>query len=219
MHALTRFRDRADAGRQLAARLGAFAGRPDLMVLALPRGGAAVGFEVARALHAPMDVLVVRKLGVPGQEELAMGAIASGDIAVLNQEVIDELGISPEMVETVAGREALELQRREAAYRGTRPPPVLEGRTVLLVDDGIATGSTMRAAIEAVRAQSPTRIIVAAPTMSERVRQELVTEADEVATVVAADPFYAISMWYDAFPQLDDAEVRALLDRSAQAPG
>jgi putative phosphoribosyl transferase len=218
MHALTRFRDRVDAGRQLAARLKGLAGQSDLMVLALPRGGVAVGFEVARALGAPLDVLVVRKLGVPGEEELAMGAIASGGVVVLNQEVIDELGVPQDLVDAVAQHEARELQRREAAYRDARPAPKLQGRTVLLVDDGIATGSTMRAAIEAVRAQAPARVIVAAPTMSERVRQELATVADEVATVVAADPFYAISMWYDAFPQLDDAEVRALLQRSATPP-
>src|SRR5690606_29701149 len=158
------FEDRQDAGRALAERLSDYAGRPDVIVLALPRGGVPVGAEVARALGAPLDVLVVRKLGLPGQEELAMGAIASGGVRVLNEEVVSLTGVPREVIDRVAEEEGRELERREAAYRGDRPPPDVAGRTVILVDDGIATGSTLRAAVEALRKQGPARIVVAVPT-------------------------------------------------------
>ena len=208
-----RFRDRADAGRRLAARL---VGRPDLadaVVLALPRGGVPVGREIADALGADLDVMVVRKLGVPGHEELAMGAIASGGVRIMNDEVLRLLYIPQADIERVAAREQAELQRRERAYRGGRPAPSVRGRAAILVDDGVATGSTIRAAITALRHQEPSRIIVAIPVAPPDVCAALQREADEVICLLTPEPFVAISVWYDSFPQLSDDDVRALLQR------
>jgi len=208
-----RFRDRADAGQRLAARL---AGRPELadaVVLALPRGGVPVGREIADALGADLDVMVVRKLGVPGHEELAMGAIASGGVRIMNDEVLRLLYIPQADIERVAAREQAELQRRERAYRGGRPAPSVRGRAAILVDDGVATGSTIRAAITALRHQEPSRIIVAIPVAPPDVCAALQREADEVICLLTPEPFVAISVWYDSFPQLSDDDVRALLQR------
>jgi len=206
-----RFADRRDAGRQLAALLAPYAGRPGVIVLGLPRGGVPVAAEVAAALGAPLDALLVRKLGVPGHEELAMGAIASGGLRVLNRDVIDELGIPPDVVATVEARERRELVRRERAYRGDRPPPHLRDRVVIVVDDGLATGSTMRAAIEAIRREGPARLVAAAPVGAAVVRDALAAVADEVVVAATPSPFGAVGLWYAAFPPTSDDEVRALL--------
>lgn len=212
-----RFRDRADAGRRLAAKLGAYAERADVIVLALPRGGVAVGYEAARALHAPLDVLVVRKVGVPGHEELAMGAVASGRVLVVNEKVTQALGISEAVLRRAAAAERKELERRERTYRGERSPSDVRERTVLLVDDGIATGSTMRAAIRALRALHPARIVVAVPTAPPDVCDSLRADADEVVAVQTPEPFIAIGLWYHEFPQLSDDDVRRMLRDSVVA--
>ncbi|MFL5734593.1 MAG: phosphoribosyltransferase [Chloroflexia bacterium] len=209
-----KYQDRYDAGRQLAARLAAYAGRDDVIVLALPRGGVPVGYEVARALGVPLDVFLVRKLGVPGHEELAMGAIADGGTVVLNEEVVRELGIPAEVMQAVAAREVQELARRGSAYRGGRPAPDLSGRTVILVDDGLATGSTMRAAAEAVKAQQPARVVIAVPVAAARTCEELRAEVDEVVCPATPEPFYAVGLWYDDFTPTSDDEVRDLLARA-----
>ena len=209
------FRDRTDAGRQLAARLTEYADRPDVIVLALPRGGVPVGYEVARALHAPLDVFLVRKLGLPGQEELAIGAIASGGVRVLNREVVDALQIPDEVIETVTAKESRELERRERVYRGDRPLPDLRGQTVILVDDGLATGSSMRAAIAALRQQGPARIVVAVPVGAPQTCAEFEAEADETVCARTPEPFYAVGLWYDDFRQTSDEEVRELLERDS----
>jgi predicted phosphoribosyltransferase len=206
-----RFRDRVDAGRRLAARLGAYAGRPDVLVLGLPRGGVVVAGEVARALGVPLDVIVVRKLGVPGQEELAMGAIASGGIRILNRDVVQPLHITTSEIDTVAGRELDELVRRERSYRDDRPPPAIQGRTILLVDDGIATGATVYAGIAAVRQQQPARIVVAVPVAAPSTCRDLLSVADEVVCVVMPESFYAVGSWYDDFSATTDEQVRATL--------
>lgn len=209
------FRDRAEAGRALAGRLvGGFAGDPGVIVLALPRGGVPVAAEVARALGAPLDVLLVRKLGVPGREELAMGAIASGGVRVVNREVVGALRIAPEDFERVAREEAEELARREAAYRNDLPWPDLRGRAVILIDDGLATGSTMRAAVGAARSQGPRRVVVAVPTAAPSTCEELRTIADDCVCILTPEPFQAVGLWYEDFSQTTDAEVRALLDAS-----
>jgi predicted phosphoribosyltransferase len=208
-----RFRNRADAGRQLADKLAAYADRPDVLVLALPRGGVPVGYEVARALGAPLDVFLVRKLGVPGYEELAMGAVATGDVRVLNDEIVRGLGISGHQIDAVVERELPELGRRERLYRGGRPPPDVVGRTVILVDDGLATGATMRAAVEALRQQQPARIVVAVPTASPDTCEALKAEADDVVCAMTPEPFFAVGHWYDDFTQTTDEEVRELLAR------
>ena len=205
------FRDRADAGRQLAARLKPYAGTPDVMVLALPRGGVPVAYEVARALHAPMDVFIVRKLGVPGQEELAMGAVATGGVRVLNHQVVNALGIPDYVIDAVAKWETDELKRREQLYRGHRPPPNVRGKTVILVDDGLATGSTMLAAVRALREQGPARIVVAVPVASPDTCELLKTHVDEVVCAATPEPFYAVGFWYRDFAQTTDEEVRELL--------
>jgi len=210
------FRNRTDAGRQLAARLQAYANRPDVVVLALPRGGVPVAFEVARALHAPLDVFLVRKLGVPGHEELAMGAIASGGVRVLNEDVVRTLHIPEEAIDAVAAEEQQELERRESAYRGGRPPADVRGRTVILVDDGLATGSSMRAAVAALRRQEPARIVVAVPVGAVETCEDLGAEADEAVCVRTPDPFYAVGIWYGNFAQTTDEEVRDLLERAAE---
>jgi predicted phosphoribosyltransferase len=209
------YADRREAGAYLAKRLQPYRGRPDVVVLALPRGGVPVGLEVARALDAPLDIFLVRKLGVPGHSELAMGAVASGGTRVLNQEVVDALAISPAIIDTVARRAEGELARRESAYRCGRPPLDVEGRTVILVDDGLATGSTMRAAVRALRELKPARIVVAAPAGAQSSCEELEVVADEVVCATMPVPFYAVGQFYDDFRQLADEEVCGLL---AQAP-
>ncbi len=211
-----RFEDRADAGRALAARLAAYSDRADAIVLALPRGGVPVGFEVAASLRLPLDVFLVRKLGVPGHEELAMGAIASGGTRVLNDDVVTPLGIGSQTIERVTASEQQELERRDSAYRDDRPQPNVSGRTVILVDDGLATGSTMLAAIRALRTQQPSRIVVAVPTAAPTVCDEIGSEADEIICAITPKPFYAVGMWYDDFSETTDAEVRSLLHLAAQ---
>jgi putative phosphoribosyl transferase len=213
------FADRTHAGQLLARKLMHYCGRPDVIVLGLPRGGVVVAFEVAKALGAPLEVFVVRKLGVPGQEELAMGAIASGGVRVLNDDVVRFLGISPEIIDAVTEKEARELQRREALYRGERPFPELKGRTVIIVDDGLATGATMRAAVAAVRAMGPARVVVAVPTASIQACQSLAQEADEVISVITPEPFYGVGLWYAEFPQTSDEEVRRLLREARSFAG
>jgi putative phosphoribosyl transferase len=206
-----RYRDRRDAGRALAARLRGYSGREDVIVLALPRGGVPVGFEVASALRVPLDVFLVRKLGVPGHEELAFGAIASGGLLVLDRDIVRQLGIPSATIERVIAREAAELERRERAYRGNLPPPELRGRTIILVDDGLATGSTMMAAAAAVAQQQPARVIVAVPVAAADTCERLRREADEVICLLTPSPFHAVGIWYDDFRPVDDEEVRRLL--------
>jgi putative phosphoribosyl transferase len=209
------FRDRSEAGRILAGRLGTYAGRTDVIVLALPRGGVPVAFAVAQALHAPLDVFLVRKLGVPGHEELAMGAIASGGVLVLNHDVVRELGIPNHALELVAAREQQELTRRERLYRDDRPPSVVRDRTVILVDDGMATGSTMRAAVNALKQQAA-RIVVAVPVAAAPTCDEFRTEVDEVVCILTPEPFWAVGLWYEDFSPTTDDEVRDLLALAAR---
>lgn len=209
------FRDRRDAGRYLAEKLRAYADEPDVLVLALPRGGVPVAFEVARRLHAPLDLFLVRKLGVPGQEELAMGAIATGGVYVVNDEVVRALDIPDEVFEAVAVREQRELARREHAYRGARPLPEIRGRTVILVDDGLATGSSMRAAIAALRRRQPARIVVAVPVAAASTCAELAHEVDDLVCAITPEPFQAVGLWYQDFSQTTDEEIRDLLARAA----
>jgi predicted phosphoribosyltransferase len=208
------YRDRFDAGRALAARLSRYAGRNDVVVLALPRGGVPVGFEVAQALGAPLDIFLVRKLGVPGHEELAMGALASGGTRVLNAEVVRALRIPEEVIDAVAREEGRELERRERAYRGGRPPADVRGKIVILVDDGLATGSTMRAAVAALRKQQPGRVVVAVPVGAQETCEELRAEADEVVCARMPESFFAVGQWYDDFSQTTDDEVRDLLHQA-----
>jgi putative phosphoribosyl transferase len=209
------FRDRTDAGRVLAEQLAAYADRPDVIVLALPRGGVPVGYEVAQALHAPLDVFLVRKLGVPGHEELAMGAVATGGVRVLNEQVVRALRIPDQVIDAVARWELEELARRERLYRGDRPPPDVRGRTAILIDDGLATGATMLAAVRALRQQHPERIVVAVPIASRDTCELLRDEVDDVICAATPDPFYAVGLWYENFEQLTDEEVRELLARAA----
>jgi predicted phosphoribosyltransferase len=211
-----RYADRFAAGRELAGRLMKYANRPEVLVLALPRGGVPVAFEVARALHAPLDVFLVRKLGVPGHEELAMGAIASGGVRVLNEEVVRVLQIPEEEIDTVAAEEQQELERRERAYRDGRPAPDVRGRIVILIDDGLATGSTMRAAVAALRQRGPARIVVAVPVGAAETCAEFQEEADEVLCARTPEPFYAVGLWYEDFAQTTDDEVHELLQRAAE---
>ncbi len=208
------FRDRAEAGRLLAAELMRYAGVPDTVVLGLPRGGVPVAFEVAKALRAPLDVFVVRKLGVPAQPELAMGAIASGGIRVLNEEVVQRLGIPEKVIEAVAGEEERELERRESAYRGSRLKPDVRGRTVILIDDGVATGSTMRAAVRALNSQHPARLIVGVPTAAASTWRELRPEVDEFIALMTPEDFESVGQWYENFDQTGDLEVTSLLERA-----
>jgi predicted phosphoribosyltransferase len=210
------FRDRAEAGRVLATELTKYADRPGVLVLALPRGGVPVAFEVARALHAPLDVFQVRKLGVPGHEELAMGAIASGGVRVLNEDLVRALRISDEVIDAVAAKEQRELERRERAYRGDRPAPEVRGRPVILIDDGLATGSTMHAAVAALREQGPARIVVAVPVGAPQTCEEFSAEADETVCACTPEPFYAVGLWYSNFSQTTDEEVHDLLERAAE---
>jgi len=212
---LRKFRDRAEAGRKLAEKLVAYAGRHDVLVLGLPRGGVPVAFEVAQALEAPLDVFMVRKLGVPGREELAMGAIASGGVRVLDRNVIEALKPPFHVVQEVAARELQELQRMERFYRGDRTPPEVRGRTVIVVDDGVATGSTMLAAVTALRRLGPARLVVAFPTAAPSACAELGQEADECICLITPDPFCAVGNCYEEFPQTTDDRVRDLLERAA----
>ena len=206
-----RFLDRAEAGRELAAQLAGYGGRDDVLVLALPRGGVPVGYEVARALGAPLDVFIVRKLGVPGHEELAMGALASGGVRVLNETVVEQLRIPGQVIDAVARREQAELERREREYRDGRPSPEVRGRTVILVDDGVATGATMRAAAEALRRLEPARIVVAVPVAAGETCDEFRDRVDDVVCTLTPEPFWGVGMWYRDFEQTTDEEVRALL--------
>ena len=215
---MMQFRNRVEAGQQLAKKLAKYANRSDVLVLALPRGGVPVGYEVAQALHAPFDVFVVRKLGVPGHEELAMGAIASGGVRVLNGSVVDSLGILDETIDAVATRELRELERRERAYRDDRPAPDMQGRTVILVDDGIATGSTMKAAIKALRQLEAARIVVATPTVALSTVREMGPDVDELVAVMTPADFAGVGQWYEDFSQTTDGEVRELLDKASQLP-
>jgi predicted phosphoribosyltransferase/erythromycin esterase-like protein len=207
------FRDRREAGRVLAEELAAYANRPDVLMLALPRGGVPVAYQVARGLGAPLDVFVVRKLGVPGYEELAMGAIATGGVRVLNDQLVERLGIGEQAIEAIAARERQELERRERLYRGDRPPPDVRGRTVILVDDGLATGATMHAAIEALRQPNPARIVVAVPTASPEACEEMKEKADDVICAITPEPFHAVGRWYQDFSQTADEKVGILLAR------
>jgi putative phosphoribosyl transferase len=218
MRILTIFRDRADAGELLAERLSKYANRNDVIVLGLPRGGVPVAFEVARKLHVPLDVFVVRKLGVPGHCELAMGAIATGGVRVLNEEVVQELGISELTIDAVAIDELKELARREQAYRGHDGSPVLRGKTVILVDDGIATGSTMRAAIKAIQKQQPARLVVAVPTAAPTSYHEIKDQVDELVALMTPEDFYAVEQWYEDFSQTSDADVTRLLEEARAHP-
>ena len=211
-----RFRDRIEAGQQLARELAEYANRPDVLVLALPRGGVPVAFEVARALGAPLDVFVVRKLGLPRHEELAMGAIASGGVRLLNRDVIETYGVSRIEVERVTAAERAELERRERHYRGDRPFPDLSGRTVILVDDGLATGATMRAAVEALRLERPARIVVAVPVSAPETCDAFRDIADDIVCASTPEPFYAVGLWYEDFSQTTDEEVHDLLTRAAR---
>jgi predicted phosphoribosyltransferase len=210
------FRDRVEAGRRLAAQLTDYANRPDVLVLALPRGGVPVAFEVAEALRAPLDIFLVRKLGVPGHEELAMGAIATGGVRVINEDTVRHLQIPGEVIDAVAMDEQRELERRERAYRNDRPAPDVCGKTVVLVDDGLATGSTMRAAAAALRKQEPARIVVAVPVSAVQTCDEYRMGADEIVCAVTPEPFQAVGLWYEDFSQITDDEVRDLLARSAR---
>jgi putative phosphoribosyl transferase len=212
----SRFRDRKEAGRFLGELLQDYAGRDDVIVLALPRGGVPVGYEVANALDAPLDVFVVRKLGVPGHDELAMGALASGNLAVLNQSAIEALGISDGQIRQVANEEYRELQRREQAYRDGREPPDLAGKTVILVDDGLATGSSMRAAALAVRERKPAKVVVAVPVAASETCDEFRDVVDEIICGIQPRPFQAVGTWYEDFSQTSDEEVRELLERAAE---
>jgi predicted phosphoribosyltransferase len=212
------FRDRKDAGRRLSEKLRHHAGDPNLVVLALPRGGVPVAFEVASALQAPLDVFLVRKIGVPGQEELAMGAVATGGVRVLNQGIVQALDIPAEALDAMTEQARLELTQRERLYRDDRPPPEVKGRTVILVDDGLATGSSMRAAVAAMRQQHPARIIVAVPVASASTCEELQDEVEEVVCLLTPEPFHAVGLWYEDFSQTTDEEIRELLDRNAKHP-
>ncbi len=208
------FKDRREAGRRLALALKKYAKKADVIVLALPRGGVPVAFEAARALEAPLDVFLVRKLGFPGNEEFAMGAVASGGIRVMSEDIVRRYGIPESVVERVADREEKELARRERSYRGDSPPLDLRGRTVILVDDGLATGASMRAAVEAVRSQGPRRIVVAVPVGPRETVEELSREADEVVCAAMPEPFLAVGRFYETFDQTTDEEVMELLARA-----
>lgn len=212
---ITRFRDRSEAGKLLAQQLQAYRNCPDVVVLGLPRGGVPVAFEIARSLNAPLDLCLVRKLGVPTQQELAMGAIALGGVRVINREVVDWLNIPNTVIETVTAEEEAELHRRDRLYRGHRPPPPIENQTIILVDDGLATGSTMRAAIAALQKQQPEYLIVAVPVAPVSVYQQLSTEVDQVVCLLTPEAFQAIGIWYEDFTQITDEQVRDCLEQAS----
>jgi putative phosphoribosyl transferase len=207
------FRDRKDAGARLAEELADYTGRDNVVVLALPRGGVPVAFEVAQRLGAPLDVFLVRKLGVPGHEELAMGAIASGGTVVLNQDIVDSLRIPDEMIDEVRRREQHEIDRRQREYRDDLPPPDVIGKIVILVDDGLATGATMRAAAAALRLQGPKKLVVAVPVSAPETCEEFRSEVDAIVCAITPRPFYGVGMWYTDFSQTTDEEVRELLQK------
>lgn len=210
------YRDRQEAGRALAGLLEKYANRPDVVVLALPRGGVPVGFEVAKALRTALDVFIVRKLGMPGHEELGLGAIASGGTRVVNNALAREMGISPAILDSVARRELMELERREQIFRHGRPAVDVNGKTVILIDDGLATGATMMAAVRAVHQLHPSQVVVAVPVGSDAACQVFQDEAGEVICAAVPHPFYAVGEWYEDFTQTTDEEVIALLDRAAE---
>jgi predicted phosphoribosyltransferase len=213
------FANRREAGRILASLVMKYADRDDVLVLALPRGGVPVAFEVARALNVPLDVFIVRKLGVPGHDELAMGAIATGGVRVLNEDVVISLELEPDVIDAVAAREKKELARRERLYRGARPAPDVHGRTVILVDDGVATGSTMRAAVAALRKQRPARIVVAVPVAAPETCEEFKTEVDEAICAATPRMFNGVGRWYEDFSQTTDDEVHELLTQARSCVG
>lgn len=208
------FRDRSDAGRRLASHLVTYAHRDDILVLALPRGGVPVAFEVARKLEAPLDVFVVRKLGVPGHEELAMGAIASGGVLVLNEDVVANLQIPEGVIQQVAAKEREELDRREHAYRNGRPAPQIPGRRVILIDDGLATGASMHSAVKGLRKQTPERVVIAVPVAARQTIEKLRPQVDDLVCVAVPEPFYGVGQWYEDFRQTSDDEVRDLLQQA-----
>ena len=210
------FRNRIEAGRLLAEKMAGYANQPSVLVLGLPRGGVPVAFEVAKALRVPLDVFVVRKLGTPGRPELAMGAIATGGVRVLNQEVVGALRISAEKIEAVTADETRELERRELAYRGSYSVPEVRGKTVILIDDGIATGSTVRAAVCALKAQDPARLIIAVPVAAGSAYRELRPEVDDLVALMTPEEFYGVGEWYRDFSQTSDTQVTDLL-RQAQS--
>lgn len=212
------FEDRVQAGKLLAARLGLYRNRPNVIVLGLPRGGVPVGYQIAQDLEAPLDVLLVRKLGVPGQKELAFGAIAMGGIRVLDADTIEQLRLAPQEIERTAADEQKVLEYRNELYRHGRPTTCVCGRAVIIADDGIATGSTMRAAVQAIRQQKPSRIVVAAPVASVEAASMLREEADEVVCLAQPEPFSAVGYWYRDFTQVSDEEVRWLLEQATRAP-
>jgi len=210
-----RFQNRTGAGRRLAANLMTYAGRDDVLVLGLPRGGVPVAFEIAMALDAPLDVFIVRKLGLPGHEEFGIGAIASGEVRIVDEAVLRTYDVDAETLERITAREQLELDRRERLYRDDRPFPAIEDRIIILVDDGLATGSTMRAAIAALRKKRPSRIIVAVPVGARETCASIARLVENVVCLETPDPFYAVGLWYEDFEQTDDAEVHELLERAA----
>ncbi|HWF45478.1 MAG TPA: phosphoribosyltransferase [Bryobacteraceae bacterium] len=216
MYAKPIFRDRADAGRRLAIRVAESVYDSDALVLGLPRGGVPVAFEVARALHAELDVFLVRKLGLPGHEELAVGAIASGGVRVLNEPLVAQLQLAPKLIDQIAQHEKHELKRREERYRQGRPPVPIGNRTVILVDDGLATGSSMKAAAQAVRLQGPKRLVVAVPVAAQQTCDQFHMVADEIVCAYTPEPFVAVGIWYEDFSQTSDEEVERLLKEAAQ---
>ena len=209
-----KFRNRTEAGQMLATKLATYANRSDVTILALPRGGVPVAFEVAKALQAPLDICLVRKLGVPDHQELAMGAIAMHDVLVINHSIVEKLSISRDTIDRAIAIEKQELARRDRMYRGDRPLPSLHDRTVILIDDGIATGATLRAAISAIRQSDPAQIIVAVPVAPESTCTELLSVVDKVICLKKPEPLYSISYWYEDFSQTTDAEVKQLLAKS-----
>ncbi len=210
------FRDRTEAGQALATKLNKFANRHDVLVLALPRGGVPVAFEVATKLNVPMDLLLVRKLGVPGREELAFGAISTGGVTVLNQDLVRNIHLSDEVISQISSRERKELQRRQEAYRGSTESVAIAGKTIILIDDGIATGASMHAAIYALRQQSPFKVVIAVPTAPPSTCEELKTIADEIVTVIRPEPFIAVGEFYETFTQTSDEEVKRLFQGARQ---
>jgi len=212
----TRYHDRTQAGRVLASMLTTYRNRRDVLVLALPRGGVPVAYEVAKALHVPLDVFLVRKLGVPGHEELAMGAIATGGVRVINEEVVRTLYIPPQVLDSIASKEERELERREQLYRDNRYLPVMHDKTIILVDDGLATGATMRAAVRALRIQGPAAIVVAVPVAAYSTYRQFRAEVDEIICAQTPEVFYGVGWWYEDFSQTSDQEVRELLSLAAQ---
>ena len=206
-----RFKDRTEAGKLLAEKLLEYRDQPNVLVLALPRGGIPVAIEVAHALHAPLDLFLVRKLGAPGQEELAIGAIAMGGVRVLNQRIINYLGIRPSELEAVTSAQMEELERRQQAYRGNRPLPEIRDHTVILIDDGLATGASMRAAVVALRQYEPARIVIGVPAASPQTCDEFRDEVDHVVCAMTPEPFHGVGLWYDDFSQLTDDDVRTML--------